>query len=230
MNAPTAIETEYAGHLFRSRLEARWAVFFTALGIEWKYEPQGYYVGDERVQRHTYLPDFYLPTTGTWVEVKGDVNAFDWQLLADAVDWGRGLPGIEDSIGTARGLLLLGDVPNLTGPGLPIHPILQHYKGGAVNGACVVHRAKQCPDVAVVRRGSRGGLGDPSGFDSTDRNGLGPLGEEMVRILFKGDHFDREARRSKRVGDAYRAARSARFEHGQVGGMLPAAPRSRRPW
>lgn len=27
----TAIQTEYNGYLFRSRLEARWAVFFDAL-------------------------------------------------------------------------------------------------------------------------------------------------------------------------------------------------------
>ena len=37
-----AIETLYAGCRFRSRLEARWAVAFNALGIEWMYEPQGY--------------------------------------------------------------------------------------------------------------------------------------------------------------------------------------------
>ena len=30
-----AIETEYNGYRFRSRLEARWAVFFDALGIEY---------------------------------------------------------------------------------------------------------------------------------------------------------------------------------------------------
>ena len=29
-----AIETEYCGYRFRSRLEARWAVFLDALGIE----------------------------------------------------------------------------------------------------------------------------------------------------------------------------------------------------
>jgi len=28
-----AIETEYDGHRFRSRLEARWAVFFNAVGL-----------------------------------------------------------------------------------------------------------------------------------------------------------------------------------------------------
>jgi len=34
----TAIPTEYAGCTFRSRLEARWAVFFDAMRIEWQYE------------------------------------------------------------------------------------------------------------------------------------------------------------------------------------------------
>ena len=33
------IETIYKGYRFRSRLEARWAVFFDALGIEYEYEP-----------------------------------------------------------------------------------------------------------------------------------------------------------------------------------------------
>ena len=29
------IQTEYGGFLFRSRLEARWAVFFDACGVDW---------------------------------------------------------------------------------------------------------------------------------------------------------------------------------------------------
>ena len=32
------IETEYDGHRFRSRLEARWAVFFNAVGLTYEYE------------------------------------------------------------------------------------------------------------------------------------------------------------------------------------------------
>jgi len=40
--AIAAIETRYAGCRFRSRLEARWAVFYDALGIDWEYEPQGF--------------------------------------------------------------------------------------------------------------------------------------------------------------------------------------------
>jgi hypothetical protein len=63
-----AIETRYKGYRFRSRLEARWAVFFDALGIEWQYEPQGYVLSDGAC----YLPDFYLPrfSDGLYVEVK----------------------------------------------------------------------------------------------------------------------------------------------------------------
>lgn len=49
-----AIETEYAGRRFRSRLEARWAVFLDHLDLKWLYEPQGYLLGNgER-----YLPDY----------------------------------------------------------------------------------------------------------------------------------------------------------------------------
>ncbi len=36
-----AIDTVYNGYKFRSRLEARWAVFFDAAGIKYEYEPEG---------------------------------------------------------------------------------------------------------------------------------------------------------------------------------------------
>ena len=63
-----AIETSYKGYRFRSRLEARWAVFFDALGVRWQYEVQGYQLSDGR----RYLPDFFLPDVrrGLLVEVK----------------------------------------------------------------------------------------------------------------------------------------------------------------
>jgi len=69
-----AIETQYRGYRFRSRLEARYAVFFDALGITWQYELEGYDLGE----LGWYLPDFWLPEVrtregnpGTWIEVKG---------------------------------------------------------------------------------------------------------------------------------------------------------------
>ena len=66
MNEIKAIPTEYKGYLFRSRLEARWAVFFDAMGIEWEYEPEGLVLSDGS----WYLPDFYLLNFHCYFEVK----------------------------------------------------------------------------------------------------------------------------------------------------------------
>ncbi len=59
-----AIETEYRGRRFRSRLEARWAVFLDALGLRWEYEPEGFEFDGLR-----YLPDFHVAEIG-WLEIK----------------------------------------------------------------------------------------------------------------------------------------------------------------
>lgn len=67
------IETVYKGYRFRSRLEARWAVFFDALDIEWYYEPEGFQLSDGTM----YLPDFYLPQCKTFFEVKGIMKEED---------------------------------------------------------------------------------------------------------------------------------------------------------
>jgi hypothetical protein len=67
MNNIKPIETVYNGYRFRSRLEARWAVCFDALGIKYEYEPEGFDLGDG----YYYLPDFYLPEHEVWVEIKG---------------------------------------------------------------------------------------------------------------------------------------------------------------
>lgn len=66
-----AIETKYKGYRFRSRLEARWAVFFDECGIKWEYEPEGY-----DLDSGYYLPDFFLPEIGggTWIEVKPNAD------------------------------------------------------------------------------------------------------------------------------------------------------------
>ena len=61
------IETKYHGYKFRSRLEARWAVFFDTIGIEYWYEHEGY-----SLEGTLYLPDFYLPQQDCFVEVKGE--------------------------------------------------------------------------------------------------------------------------------------------------------------
>lgn len=84
-----AIETRYKGYRFRSRLEARWAVFFDALGLKWEYEPEGFELPSGR-----YLPDFKVLYPGRdasethheWFECKGDlrtVSHAEWQKMIE---------------------------------------------------------------------------------------------------------------------------------------------------
>lgn len=61
-----AIETRYRGNKFRSRLEAKWAVFFDTVGIKYIYELEGF----KNSRGDKYLPDFYLPEEDMYVEVK----------------------------------------------------------------------------------------------------------------------------------------------------------------
>lgn len=60
-----AIPTTYQGVRFRSRTEARWAVFFDQLEIPWDYEPEGY-----QLPSGWYMPDFWLPEHRIFFEVK----------------------------------------------------------------------------------------------------------------------------------------------------------------
>lgn len=64
-----AIETRVYGCRFRSRLEARWAVFLTEAGFRWEYEPEGIELAAGR-----YLPDFRVSRSGSavsvWLEIK----------------------------------------------------------------------------------------------------------------------------------------------------------------
>lgn len=69
-----AIETRYKGYRFRSRLEARWAVFFDALGFRWEYEAEGF-----ALPSGPYLPDFWLPDLRTFAEVKATNEEFGWK-------------------------------------------------------------------------------------------------------------------------------------------------------
>jgi hypothetical protein len=81
-----AIETDYKGVKFRSRLEARWARFFDNLQVGWFYEYEGYETAVGR-----YLPDFWLPDVylrnvqqkGVYLEIKPDDFGCDHAALEE---------------------------------------------------------------------------------------------------------------------------------------------------
>lgn len=208
------IETYYQSYRFRSRLEARWAVFFDALGIKWEYELEGY---EKRCCENPdhfdkeepcncpvirYLPDFYLPQTETWVEVKGssaqlkersdDLNTF--------LDFGSPLPGFTNSGETkyrwmCNGLLLLGPIPYVKW-GYVYHPIIRHYKG--LMWDWVKFDIRPC----VVSDG--------------EMHLVSALTDQETYVEWSVDSIVVETKLAQPVVvKAYQKARSARFEHGE---------------
>jgi hypothetical protein len=218
-----AIETEYAGYRFRSRLEARWCVFFKTLGIPFEYEPQGYEVGPAE-RRRRYLPDFYLPTLRTWVEVKGDPLRLDIDLIADAVDPKTGLGRPNPYYETA--VLILGQIPDPGSAYLHWMVSKQGYAPCDKFCACADVQYSQAaflgvpPVVTAEMKGTE--LLKP--YEHIGVANLGAILCQFGRSVLQPDFGDLTKAQpsalapiSRRVDDAYRAARSARFEHGESG-------------
>ena len=102
-----AIETLYNGYRFRSRLEARWAIFFDVLGVEYEYEPEGFLLPSG----NKYLPDFRIKCYGTrggfgetcpfdlYIEVKGRMTQQDADKIHEFASCGYPI-------------LVIGNIPN----------------------------------------------------------------------------------------------------------------------
>src|SRR6266478_3858732 len=82
-----AIETIYHGYRFRSRLEARFAVFLDTLGIKYEYEKEGF-----DLDGVWYLPDFWLPEQECWAEIKGQRPTEEEQTKARHLSLHSGKP------------------------------------------------------------------------------------------------------------------------------------------
>jgi hypothetical protein len=101
------IETYYKGYRFRSRLEARWAVFFDYMGIRYEYEYEGFEINFEDGPLR-YLPDFWFPEYELFGEVKGvDCRGQIPQKDAEKMSWMIDFGGP-----CANGIILLGNLPN----------------------------------------------------------------------------------------------------------------------
>ncbi len=60
----------YRGVTYRSRMEARWAVFMDHAGVPFIYEPEGYDLGGGLC----YIPDFYLRGMDAFLEIKNPLD------------------------------------------------------------------------------------------------------------------------------------------------------------
>lgn len=103
-----ARETEYNGHRFRSRLEARWAVFFDALGVEYEYEPEGFVLPSGR----TYLPDFAIECHG--VRGRFDANThFDLYIEVKGVMSESDASKVREFAMNGNSILVVGNIPKV---------------------------------------------------------------------------------------------------------------------
>lgn len=208
-----AIETEFHGYRFRSRLEARWAVFFTKFGIEYQYEPEGFQVevGPDEVIK--YLPDFYLPEYDIYAEVKGSDEALrrDGHKIGRCIDY--------NSTPISKGLIILGNVPD---PGLiawgniPMFPYLYWHKGVVREYASFM----RCRYEIKLRKIAIGNekifrelfsyLRDCVDEDIPEGTTINCLWTRSDMRSFDDSYFDD-------LRESYRAARQARFEYGEKG-------------
>lgn len=102
------LPASYNGTLYRSHLEARWAIFFDKLDIKARYEPQGFELGDGTL----YLPDFVIfGALGTiWAEVKPE-----WDADPEGVEKWLRFSAMRPSPSQSRAALLVGP-PSLEAP------------------------------------------------------------------------------------------------------------------
>lgn len=205
--------------MFRSRIEARWAVVFDALELRWAYEADGFdlVVGGSRV---SYLPDFYLPDVwgqsgqGIWFEVKGAAPNAREKALAQSL---AKATGHDCYIGS-------GDIPapaQLTGARVLLSP-------GRIDG---FHPR--------ARRGIEGS-GKPTSAECLCVCECGAVGMQRNGLIARMQCSTpgcgrktlaataRKGRATPRVQAALVAGRSARFEHGESGATITAPPSSPR--
>jgi hypothetical protein len=77
-NIPAPIRVKVGQTITRSVLEGRWATCLSELGVAWMYEPKLWNLPSGR-----YLPDFWLPEHGVWMEIKPSGIAIDDRRYRD---------------------------------------------------------------------------------------------------------------------------------------------------
>lgn len=212
-----AIETEYNGYRFRSRLEARVAVLFSDAGIAYEYEPEGYKHDDGTM----YLPDFYLPEEDIYVEVKPIRKGFAEEIVKASKFLG----------GKIRGLMVITEIPKPQENYTWWFPVL--YVDPLSNET----RLRYVPLLMSCE-------GDPwffwdaaAAFDSEIRLGWWsgamiashladfkpindtcfPYMEYDQEVVKYAMHLVSNMNDNLKLADAYRHAYQARFEHGEKG-------------
>jgi hypothetical protein len=226
------IPTRYAGYHFRSRLEARWAVFFDTLRISWEYEPEGF-----QTSLGWYLPDFHIRVPDDsypyWFEVKPEGAPDDARHRALCVE-------------TATPFIVARGLPRDYHDQLKGHrsPLTALLWGDRLEGARYPagNAAPEIYPCAFVGPGHTGSLSEEGHWDAIHKARsfecstfedthialytmhTGWHGPREGLVSAEENHAHRAPAFSSAVDAAYRAARSSRFEFGQFGGTPTSTP------
>ncbi|WP_159943326.1 MULTISPECIES: hypothetical protein [unclassified Nocardiopsis] len=223
------IETHYAGYRFRSRIEARWAVFFDHLGITWEYEPEGYLIDGK-----PYLPDFLVyPNTDLefWLEIKGTFPSDEEIEKAQGLAEGTGIRAfvyftkLEVPAPEMSQITTMSEY--MDGPGKWVWDNQEGWLN--IGGGPPQWQVGLKPTAFLL--GSNPGFARKPRSDSWWWTDCWFCGRVILKLYGQigvcpqhhvGDWVDeglypRFAHRTPRLLEAYRAARSARFEHGEKG-------------
>jgi hypothetical protein len=203
---PRAIDTRYKGCKFRSRLEARHAVFFDHLRLKWEYEPEGF-----MLPGGPYLPDFHIPpqhrTAGVefWFEIKPNIFEAEADRRIFAFEEST-QPLIHDEFGShyeqnkgVQFVMLIGQIPG--------SDWWSESGAGYLDSEYTGHTSFDQPYLWCVCP-----CGNCVGLQFDGRGARIPCECNRCSDSDKGysqDHPD--------LIEAYTAARSARFEFGEQG-------------
>ena len=208
------IQTRAYGHLFRSRVEARWAVFFETLGLKWEYEPEGFLVDDE-----PYLPDFRITTPQggvLWVEVKGSHVQSDpkFDRFKKAIEeQARWIGDGSDTV--IRANLVSGSPKEFLQDHFMCYRCSQFLKEESGYRRYNEDVGSYCFECDMETPGGSGNAVQFDGFSGCGRRGFRALGY----VPYKGDIVVplvvAEAVELN-IEEAVEVAMSARFEHGEA--------------
>jgi hypothetical protein len=195
------IETTYKGYKFRSRVEARWAVVFDTLDIPWEYEKEGY-----SLPSGAYLPDFWLPTVtidgqeGVWFEVKGKYPTHHEYQLASELRMATNKPVVfaYASIPPAEEIDFVSSDHMIV-----LHTVPEEDKDYAIQWATENPSGKIWIDEPIAL----------AYCDDCGSCAFVYLGYWNRMCRHFTDDNGRYALPSKKLRNAYRAGRAARFEH-----------------
>lgn len=110
-----AIPVTYKGIQFRSKLEAKVALFLDECDIPYQYELDSFTDGERG-----YMPDFYLPRSDAYIEVKGKRPGYEDEIL-------KAISFVGDEI---KILIIMSEIPDVDRRGWIHFPVA--YNGGVL--------------------------------------------------------------------------------------------------